>query len=277
MNNKFSIILPTFNRDYILWKALLSIINQKYSFWELIIIDDGSSDNTCKMVKEFSEPRFSYYYIENAGVCNARNFGLKKAKGDYICYLDSDNEFRDDYLFYLNQHLIKNKSVKFGICNQNVRWELYDDNYNLIDFAEESSSYGDNVIIEDISARNKRFDTNGMFHASMEIKWREEVKYMHDWELLLQLVNMYPNDFLYIPLSLVKYYSRYNRDGLCANVKNKDWMKDYENIWKIHCDSKYRPSDDWFKKKIDKYKCFSKNDSGQDVRLRIERIFNRKI
>ncbi len=277
MNNKpkFSIILPTFNRAYILWKSILSVVNQKYPFWELIIVDDGSSDNTDKLVREFKDERIKYYYQNNEGPCVARNNGVKNASGDWICYLDNDNEYRDDYLYYLNEHINSNKSAKFGFCNQNVRWELFDKEGGLLKYAEESSSFGDGISLEDVVNRVKRFDTNGMFHIkSSNVQWRKEVKYMHDWELLLQLANEHPDGFLHVPLSLVKYFSRYGRDGMCANASHKEWQNDYVQIFKLHKESRLRPRNEWFEGKIKKYDDLIKNSDGKDIESRAKKIFN---
>lgn len=271
----FSIILPTFNRAYILWKAILSVVAQKYYNWELIIIDDGSNDDTYKLVKEFRDKRMKYFKQKNKGAPKARNLGLKKAKGEYICYLDSDNEFIDDYLLYLMDHIEVNRSIVFGFCNQNVRWELYDKNWELQRFAEESSSFGEHITLEEVVERKRRFDTNGMFHKNgIGCLWSSEVKFMHDWEFLLQLANKYPKGFKHIPLSLVKYYSRYGRDGLCANSSYAEWQNDYIEIYKLHKNSNLRPSDKWFEDKIKKYEKLLQTGTGSDIEERIKNIFN---
>ena len=60
---KFSIIIPTYNRGYILWKTIQSVQNQSWNDWELIVVDDGSTDDTKKVVREFqSDPRIHYFY-----------------------------------------------------------------------------------------------------------------------------------------------------------------------------------------------------------------------
>lgn len=273
-NRKYSIIIPTYNRAYILWKALLSVTKQTYYNWEAIIVDDGSTDDTYKQVKEFKEVRFKYIYQNNSGPCVARNVALEKAEGEFICYLDSDDEFREDYLYYINEHLSFNQLVKFGICNQNVRWELYDKSYNIISYAQESSSFGDDVKLDHLVKRTKRFNCGGLFHInSPKITWEPKVKHMHDWELLLRLASMFPKGFHYIPLSLYKYYSRYGKDGRCANVTYRDWQNCYKTIWKLHKKSFVRPSDDWFKNKIKKYDLLISKSHGKDVKHRINKIF----
>lgn len=89
-----TIIIPTFNRAYILPRAIKSSLSQTYQNIELIIIDDGSTDNTEEIVKGFQDSRIQYIrHSENRGVSAARNTGIKSSKGDFIALLDSDDEY----------------------------------------------------------------------------------------------------------------------------------------------------------------------------------------
>ncbi len=99
----FSIILPTFNRAPSLPRAIDSVLAQDFSDWELIIIDDGSTDNTTKQVGEFikKDPRIKYKKIKKSGVVLARTAGIKIAKGRIITFLDSDD-------YYMPRHLSTN-------------------------------------------------------------------------------------------------------------------------------------------------------------------------
>ena len=89
-----SIITPAFNvQDYI-EKFIISVQKQKYTDWELIIIDDGSTDSTPMIIDEFSvlDERIKVYHKKNEGVGVARNIGIKMAKGKYVIFADSDDE-----------------------------------------------------------------------------------------------------------------------------------------------------------------------------------------
>jgi glycosyltransferase involved in cell wall biosynthesis len=94
----FSIILPTYNRAHFLPKAIQSVVDQTFSDWELIIVDDGSTDDTKTVVENFQEERIRYIYQENQERSAARNNGIKQAKGSYICFLDSDDYFLEKKL-----------------------------------------------------------------------------------------------------------------------------------------------------------------------------------
>ena len=91
----FSIILPTYNRSELLKKAIGSIMTQTYNDWELIIVDDGSTDDTKAIVETFTQndPRIKYLYQINSERSAARNNGINNAKGEYVCFLDSADYF----------------------------------------------------------------------------------------------------------------------------------------------------------------------------------------
>ncbi|MBO4602727.1 MAG: glycosyltransferase [Salinivirgaceae bacterium] len=86
-----SVIIPTYNRAAFLPKAIESVLAQTYTDWELIVVDDGSTDNTREVVSKYSDKRITYIYQENSERSAARNNGIAHAKGNYICFLDSDN------------------------------------------------------------------------------------------------------------------------------------------------------------------------------------------
>jgi glycosyltransferase involved in cell wall biosynthesis len=104
-----SIIIPTYNCSRYLPETVRSVIAQTYTNWELIIVDDGSSDDTRKVCDEFlSNQHITYHFRNNAGVSAARNYGYSIAKGDLIAYLDSDDLWEPgnlkDKIEYLERH-----------------------------------------------------------------------------------------------------------------------------------------------------------------------------
>lgn len=90
---KVSVIMPVFNTEQYVYEALMSIVNQTLKDIEIIVINDGSTDNSLQVVTEIAEkdPRLQVYCQENQGQSVARNFGISKAKGDYIYFMDSDD------------------------------------------------------------------------------------------------------------------------------------------------------------------------------------------
>jgi glycosyltransferase involved in cell wall biosynthesis len=92
-NSLISVIVPCYNQAQYLDECLNSVFKQTYSHWECIIVNDGSSDNTDEIAQKWSEKdsRYKYFKKDNGGLSSARNFGLKRANGDYIQFLDSDD------------------------------------------------------------------------------------------------------------------------------------------------------------------------------------------
>ena len=103
----FSIILPTFNRAALVGQAIESILAQTFMDWELIIIDDGSGDNTFDIIRPFvlKDERICYRYARNRGLAMARNSGIQMTRGKYITFLDSDDFYLPDHLKHRAEYL----------------------------------------------------------------------------------------------------------------------------------------------------------------------------
>ena len=112
VNNKISVIIPTYNRENLIGKAITSALNQTYKNLEVLIIDDGSTDNTKEIIDKFSDKRVKYIKLkENLGSSNARNIGIKMATGKFISFQDSDDIFYPNKLEFQINNLINKKSV----------------------------------------------------------------------------------------------------------------------------------------------------------------------
>lgn len=109
---KFSIIIPVYNVEKYLKKCLLSLLHQTYSDFEVLIIDDGSTDNSIKIINEYTkkDSRFSIYEQVNSGQGSARNNGIRRAKGDYILFLDADDYLALDALRKLSNKISQSSS-----------------------------------------------------------------------------------------------------------------------------------------------------------------------
>ena len=110
MKNLVSIIIPCYNKAAFLAETLQSVFNQTYTNWECILVDDGSTDDTAVIAKNYCEKdtRFRYFLKKNEGVSTARNFGIEKSKGDFVVFLDADDILADFSLLrrveYLNEN-----------------------------------------------------------------------------------------------------------------------------------------------------------------------------
>lgn len=109
----FSVIICTYQRAALIPRALDSLLRQDETDWEAIIVDDGSTDPTSRVVQKYTDAdaRFRYFHREHGGVARSRNYGVSQAKGLFVTFLDSDDEFLDDHLSSRQQMLLANPEV----------------------------------------------------------------------------------------------------------------------------------------------------------------------
>lgn len=102
-----SVIVPIYNQEKYLKRCLDSLIAQTYADLEIVLIDDGSTDGSAKLISQYEQGygNIYAYHQENKGASAARNLGIKKAKGSYICFVDSDDIIFEDYISYLYEML----------------------------------------------------------------------------------------------------------------------------------------------------------------------------
>ncbi len=113
----FSVIMATYNRAFCVCEAIDSLLRQTYQNFELVVVDDGSVDNTREVLegrygKELAAGRIKYVKVENGGVCKARNIGLRHVSNEWIAYLDSDNEVCPFFLETFARAIVLNPSSK---------------------------------------------------------------------------------------------------------------------------------------------------------------------
>lgn len=127
---KYSIVVPIYNVERYLDRCLDSILFQTYDNYEVIMVNDGSTDNSEKIIKKYEnlDNRFKSYSKKNGGLSDARNYGIKLCHGDYLILIDGDDYVESDYLEKVNKVLTKNREIdvlKFKL-------NLVDDDENII-------------------------------------------------------------------------------------------------------------------------------------------------
>jgi len=117
MSPQVSVVLPTYNRARTLPRAIKSVLNQSYDEYELVIVDDGSTDNTDDVVRRFTDDRITYVKFEkNRGQNAARNRGIAEATGEYVSFLDSDDELLETHLESVTARLESTSQSIAGVC-----------------------------------------------------------------------------------------------------------------------------------------------------------------
>ena len=129
-----SIIITAYNAEKTIEKCLNSILDTQYNDYEIILVNDGSTDNTEKIIELFASDKIKYYKKANTGVADSRNFGIDKAKGDYITFVDSDDYVSSNYFEgidkYINEgiDIIKRKGI---IVNKNNQEKIKGDTFDI--------------------------------------------------------------------------------------------------------------------------------------------------
>ena len=121
MNRLISVVVPVYNVEDVLHFCIDSILNQTYSDFELLLVDDGSTDKSGDICDQYArkDTRIRVFHKENGGVSSARNLGIDNANGEYICFIDSDDYVNSEFL----DSLIKTKTL-YPHCDKVFRQDL---------------------------------------------------------------------------------------------------------------------------------------------------------
>ena len=181
-----SVITPTRDRRRLLEEAIASVEAQSYPRWELIVVDDGSTDGTGEYLAALGDPRIRCLHTEGVGACAARNVGLDEATGSIIAYLDDDNVFDRHWLKALAHTFTarSDASVVFGA-------RIIDDRARLL--AGAGAEHGDQPWLhawawdEHALQAGNQVDMSCIAHRRTDIRFDTELAYYGDWDLLLRL------------------------------------------------------------------------------------------
>lgn len=206
----FSIIIPTFNRETIIIRAIEGVLDQTFDNWELLIVDDGSTDRTKENVQPYlKDKRIKYVYQNNAGVCAARNTGAKFANGQYLIFIDSDDKIESSWLedFY---NELKNNQIDIVYCS--VKMQNPNGTIKLINV---DNPYENGI--------GKGLDIAGSWALKKEIFYEvgmydETIKFSENNELRLRF------NYRKLNIALVKKYNLIyivSADGGSKNYQNK--------------------------------------------------------
>lgn len=223
MEDYVSILIPTYNRSNMLKKAIYSVLNQTYKFFELIIIDDNSTDNTFEIVNNIGDNRIRYYKNdENYGGAKTRNIGISKSKYDYIAFLDDDDEWLPKKLEKQIKVLKKGGDnccgvySGFNICEEGKEIEICLPKYQELDlrtlFIENYIGTTSTILIKKSS-------------LDMVSYFDEKLLQSQEYELYIRLLK---NGYSFIPINepLVNYYI-HDKDQITKNKKKIFISKKY--------------------------------------------------
>lgn len=231
-NIEVSLIIPVYNAEKWLKKCLDSIINQTYKNYEVIIIDDGSTDKSAEICDYYAinDNRISAYHICNGGVSNARNIGLSKAKGKYIVFVDSDDwmepKYIEEMVCTINEKGVD--LVKFNYFrNKNEKDSIVDNNYEkyknqILTEKEINEDFISNILLNKIQAYlwtiivKRDYATKIKFDKSLGLM--EDTLYLV--ELLVNINNMYIDNRAFYHYRFVGNSASNNPDKIIRNINN---------------------------------------------------------
>ncbi len=190
-----SVIIPTYNRCHLVKEAIESVLQQNHVDFEVIVVDDGSTDGTASVCRDFSDDRVRYYYQNNSGQSSARNLGLIKARGKYIAYLDEDDLWPLGYLEVVVRELDRRED--YGASYARVIESFPDGRKREITTPERSKSgwitkcfYDSSPCLMPSATCFRRSVWKGVF-------WDEALKRGPDYDVFLRV--SLKTQFLFIP------------------------------------------------------------------------------
>lgn len=188
-NIKISVIIPTFNREKLVGDSIKSVLNQSYKNLEVIVVDDGSEDNTKQEIDKIKDNRIKYIKLKkNYGASTARNIGIKIAVGQYISFQDSDDFL---YPYKLEKQMINiiNKKSNLDFCKIKV---IFNSSYNLFypNERQEKSILKGNIFKELIS-RGNFISTQSILVKSNFIRkyyFDTNLPRLQDYDIVLRMI-----------------------------------------------------------------------------------------
>lgn len=214
---RVSVIIPTYNRGYIIRRALQSVYSQTWKDFEIIVVDDGSTDNTEVILEEecLRHPNVKYIRHEvNRGVPVARNTGILNSKGEYIAFLDSDDRWFPTKL-YEQMRVFQSNREEIGLVYTGYKW--YEPNGNVIKVIPKYEGYVFNKLLSNnfiacssVVVPRKVLDVVGLFDMHLTAN--------QDYDMWLRIAKKYPIKF--VPKLLVEI-NMHGSDRISINYKNK--------------------------------------------------------
>lgn len=116
-----SVVIPLYNKEKSIAQSLKSVLDQTYTNFEIVVVDDGSTDKSVEVVKNIGDERIQLLSQPNAGPSKARNTGVKNSKGDWIVFLDADDELLPEALSIFTEIIVEHQDVDIIDCNRYVR------------------------------------------------------------------------------------------------------------------------------------------------------------
>jgi glycosyltransferase involved in cell wall biosynthesis len=242
---KISIIIPTYNSSLFLKRTVKSVLSQTFTDWELLMVDDCSTDNTAELIEEFTkqDSRIKLYKTpqNSGGPATAKNIGINNAQGEYVAFLDHDDEWLPEKLKKQLELFETSKNEKLGLvsCYINIR----DNNTKKI-ISKHRTLYKENTL--SMLLQYNFLVTSSCVMTKLEILKKvglfdTDFKVSDDWDMWLRIIkSRYELDF--IPECLVDYFVHEN--NLSSNKERE--VEEFKLLFNKNNEGPFRIKESWF-------------------------------
>lgn len=240
MNKQISVIIPVYNVAECLENCINSILAQSYNNLEILIIDDGSNDGSEKICDLYinKDPRITVYHKENGGLSDARNYGIERAHGSFLAFIDSDDAIhRDFFLELMNE---QEKSHADIVSGEMVYFYNIDDLHKLLNIEHHNkkiqSFTRDEAIKEYFAPKGKRLIHHGLcmkiYKSELFKDLRFEIGKLHeDLYITYKLINIAEK---YVCVDIPYYFYFQRDDSICHRYTSKNFFDEIEAYNRIY-------------------------------------------
>lgn len=237
---RVSVVIPAYNHEKFIGPAIDSVLQQSFEDFELIIVDDGSTDNTAGVIKQYSDPRISYYYQENQDAFNTINRGISLATGEFISILNSDDVYTLDRLEKLlayqettGAHAVITDVIP--ISDDGEEFTDPDFGWNQWHSKNREFYFKANDIYSAFLKGNFMVTTSNLFMsagAAEKVGKFCSLRYLHDYDYIFRLMLAYPGDVRYMDDEKLLYYRIHSGNTLgeaaiTGRVQDQDLITKY--------------------------------------------------
>lgn len=232
---KISVVVPVYNAELFIEECVNSILNQTYSFFELIIVNDGSKDSSPEIIQRLSalDSRILVVSQANQGVSAARNAGIQKASGDYICFVDADDIVMPDYLSNMINQIGDNDALFEGFRYLYPNGNVVDKKLRLPSRQYDARYVFDSIVDDGTLSGILLGSVCGALYKSSVIRssgvsFPSQIKVNEDGIFNIDYL-LHASSFIVIP-ELDYYYRQWNTDSKPFKLKNTDLENSTEYI-----------------------------------------------
>jgi glycosyltransferase involved in cell wall biosynthesis len=222
----FSVVIAAYNASSTICAALQSCVSQTFAVFEIIVVNDASTDNTLEIVKSFPFAIKTISFTENKGVSAARNAGWALATGEYVAFLDSDDLWHPEKLFWINESLKKFPETNF--LSHQFTIDVLALNNRYLNPIQKEINFG-NLLL-----KNKIQGSCIIIKRTVPFRFDESMRYCEDFDFALRCAYHQAIQFLKIPLTILSRPQQSN-GGLSADkwAMRKGEMFLFSKLWQL--------------------------------------------